>query len=197
MSEVFWSRAHKQIGLMAQTGMVVVRPGWVAFLPTETAKNVLGTVALVAVGGFRLSQRPITYPLEQWWEEGEVSFDTRVSQAALAGGGLLLTPTDAQVIPVKRTAHLRFCPAPGAHGTLTFLGRRAPLSMLRAWTHSEAIHDAKQDALVALVCSALPAVGMLVCAIGYVQGDDRSMIWACRAGACSSSRFGHGSSCDS
>ena len=106
---------------MAQTGMMVVRPGWVAFLPTEAAKNVLGTVALVAVGGVRLSQRPTTYPLEQWWAEGEDAFDTRVSQAALAGGGLVLTPSDAQVIPVRRTAYLRFAPAPGTHGTLTFL----------------------------------------------------------------------------
>jgi hypothetical protein len=178
MSEVFWSRAHKQVGLMAQTGMVVVRPGWVAFLPSEAAKNMLGTVALVAIGGFRFSQRPITYPLEQWWEEGEDSFDTRVSEAALASGGLVLTPSDAQVIPVKRTAHLRFSPAPDTHGTLTFLGRRAPLAMLGAWTHAEAIHDAKQDALLALLCSALPAVGMLVCAIGYFGGaEDRSMIW--------------------
>ena len=178
MSEVFWSRAHKQIGVMAQTGMVVVRPGWVAFLPVEAAKNMLGAVALAAVGGVRFSQRPITYPLEQWWEEGEDSFDTRVSEAARASGGLVLTPSDAQVIPVKRTAHLRFSAAPGKHGTLTFLGRRAPLSMLGAWTHAEAIYDAKQDALAALLVSALPAVGMLVCGIGYFGGaEDRSMIW--------------------
>ncbi len=163
---------------MGQTGMVVVRPGWVAFLPAEAAKNVLGTLALACVGGFRFSQRPTTYPLEPWWNEGEDSFDTHVTQAALANGGLMLTPADAQVIPVKRGAHLRFSPAPGTHGTLTFLGKRAPLAMLRAWTHAEATYDAKQDALVALVVSAFPAVGMLVCAIGYFDGArDRSMIW--------------------
>jgi len=177
MSEVFWSRAHKQVGVIAQTGIVVVRPGWVAFLPTQAATNMLGSAALVAVGGFRFSQRPTTYPLEQWWAEGADSFDTRVSEAALAGSGLVLTPSDAQVIPVKRTAHLRFCAAPGKHGTLTFLGRRAPLAMLRAWTHGEAIFDAQQEALATLLVTSFPTVGAVVCAIGYLGGEDRSMIW--------------------
>ncbi len=162
---------------MAQTGMVVVRPGWVAFLPTQAATNMLGTAALVAVGGFRFSQRATTYPLEQWWAEGEDSFDTRVSEAALASGGLMLTPTDAQVIPVKRTAYLRFASAPGKHGTLTFMGRRAPLAMLRAWTHGEAVFEAQQAALAVLLVTSFPTVGAVVCAIGYLSGDDRSMIW--------------------
>ena len=137
----------------------------------------LGTAALVAVGGFRFSQRATTYPLEQWWAEGEDSFDTRVSEAALASGGLVLTPSDAQVIPVKRTAHLRFASAPGKHGTLTFMGRRAPLAMLRAWTHGEASSTRSKTALVGSPRSVVPAVGAVVCAIGYLGGEDRSMIW--------------------
>jgi hypothetical protein len=177
MSTVFWTRAQKQIGLELQQGMIVVRPGWAAFLPTQAAQNLAGMLLLAGVGGVRLSQRPSELPLDAWWAAGEDAFDARVTEALRSSGGVLLTPSDAEVVPTKRSAQLQWRSADGKRGTILFQGRRAPLPLLQAWPRGAPTVDAKDAVLMASVASALPAFAALVCGVGSVTKKDPSMLW--------------------
>src|SRR5690606_37573009 len=122
---VFWTKGQRQQGITLHDGIIVVRPGWVAFLPTKPPMNLAGAMALTVAGGVTLGSREATFPVEQWWQYGAEAFDRLVAENARAQGGFVLTPADAEVVESGASAQLRFRPGPGDPATLVFLGAPA------------------------------------------------------------------------
>ncbi len=80
--------AVRSRGANSQRGVVVVRPGWVGFLPTHGSQNLAGGLALTLAGVNTLEGRPEKYNFEALMAQGEVAFDAQVWAVARSSGGV-------------------------------------------------------------------------------------------------------------
>lgn len=104
-----------------QAGVVVVRPGWLAFLPAgpSSVGHPPSPGSLTYEGPSQAWQT--LYPLAMWWQQGPQIFDAEVARCAQPAPGLLVTITDGAIVQEGAKP-----PA--------FVSTRAPTAVIRAST---------------------------------------------------------------
>jgi hypothetical protein len=108
-SEFFLVDANKTAGVVTQKGLLVLRPSYAVFVPTEAAINALGTIVggLAAAGaGFILRVKPGQYPdvrayLAALTAEPAAEFDAQVGAIAKDAGWWVGSPTDTSLLFAK------------------------------------------------------------------------------------------------
>jgi len=108
-SEFFLVEANKTAGVVTQKGLLVLRPSYAVFVPTETAVNVLGAVVggLAGAGaGFIVRVKPGQYPdvrayVEALTAEPAAEFDAQVHAIAKDAGWWLGSPDDTSLLFAK------------------------------------------------------------------------------------------------
>jgi hypothetical protein len=163
-----WWQGNYVEGLTAQKGVVVLRPEFVAFVPTEKAKNLVGVLA----GGMASAASPIKRIPLDWlrrrpdplnivsdlWTERPAEFDQCLIEITEHLGGIVWARSAATVArPGKGTT--------GHSETLTFVRDGAELRgyapagsalnhLLNGW--QESAPSARGDVIGLLVVSVLP-----------------------------------------
>lgn len=105
-SEFVVVEANKTAGVVTQKGLLVLRPSYGVFVPTETAVNVLGAVVggLAGAGaGFIVRVKPGTYPnvrayVEALTAEPAADFDAQVHAIAKEAGWWIGSPDDTSLL---------------------------------------------------------------------------------------------------
>lgn len=84
-------------GGSSRPGLVVLRPGYVAFLPTAAPTHLVSGLATTMLGLDAVSGAPTHHDLEGWLSSGDEAFDARVRHQA-AQGGFVWHPIDAELL---------------------------------------------------------------------------------------------------
>jgi hypothetical protein len=131
MSDVLIEKGWFVQGLQTGKGVVVIRPGYVAFVPVEEIKHLGATiakgVALAAAGFVEVKgKNKRALPIKQWLEEAlgegfgdragsetsDEEIDDRVESLLEPTGGMMWSPPQAKVwvkrIPLRRKKALWF-----------------------------------------------------------------------------------------
>ncbi len=173
---VAWAAGRWVDGVTQQQGWVVVRPEWVAFLPTQAAFNLAAGLAGAMVGVHRLEGRPLGYELSALLAHGEDFFDREVQRSATKVWwsqevGLIVGP------PLKGQAAVSFFLSDAELLTcsLPLTTRRGLLSAyrLRLPGRRAARRDIRFMALLSLLPFGLGALGIV---LGPVA-DEPSAVW--------------------
>jgi hypothetical protein len=115
---VFWTRGYRNDGGAIQMGLVVVRPGWVAFLPLGIP---MGPSEQFALGAARARGSATLrmdvpwqgrYPVLAWYQHGGVDvLDFEVRRALEQPGAAMFTNSEAGFVSRKHsTAFVPFAP---------------------------------------------------------------------------------------
>jgi hypothetical protein len=182
--EVLWWQGNYIERLTSQAGVVVLRPEFVAFVPTEKAKNLISGLA----GGLASAASPIqTIPLD-WlrrrpdplqvvkdlWTERRDDFDRCLLEIVEHLGGFVWARSAAQVArPPKGTR--------GRSEAVTFVRHEAELRgyapsgqvldrLLRGW--QETTPSARSDVIGLLVVSVLPLLLAAALFVGSLLTPD-------------------------
>lgn len=159
---VFWTRGYRNETGAIEMGLVVVRPGWVAFLPLGIP---LGASAQIALGGARAQGQPLRmdvpwqgrYPIMAWHQHGLDALDFEVRRALGQRGAAMLTNAEAGIVSRKySTAFVPFAP-----GTpMITLDQAPPPALMSMWRPGVLPLDKKKlNTTVAIVCSVLVLCG--------------------------------------
>lgn len=119
MDEIWITKGWFVQRLLTGRGVIVVRPGYVAFLPTEEIKHLGATIAkgvIMSAAGLVEIDRRKPVPVDKWLGELKGSdpeqFDQQLEPLIEATGGLKWLPTNATVrirrIPLRRKKRLWF-----------------------------------------------------------------------------------------
>lgn len=108
-SEFFLVEASKTAGVVTQKGVLVLRPSYAVFVPTETAVNVVGAVVAGLAGagvGFVVRTIPGTFRdvreyIEALTAEPAAEFDVQVQAIAHEAGWWLGAPGDTTLLFAK------------------------------------------------------------------------------------------------
>jgi len=191
---VLWWRGNLIDGLNVQAGVIVLRPDFVAFVPTEQAKNLLGTLAgglaeaaspfqTVSLDWLRRRPDPLQM-IEDLWAERPDSFVESVIEIAGRLGGLVWFPQSTRVARTgMKSTGLIFVKGP------TELRGYAPAGaeldrLLEGWQETEP--PILGDVIGILVVSLLPLFMAAASFVGHLLSDDipswASLIWLGVAG---------------
>jgi hypothetical protein len=115
---VFWTRGYREEGSAIQMGLVVVRPGWVAFLPLGVPMGTREQFALGAArarGSAAISMNVAwqgRYPILAWYQHGGLDvLDFEVRRALEQHGAAMFTNGEAGFVSRKySTAFVPFTP---------------------------------------------------------------------------------------
>ena len=162
---VFWTRGYRSEGSALQMGLVVVRPGWVAFLPLGLP---LGTSEQVALGAARARSSATLrmdvawqgrYPIWAWYQHGGLDvLDFEVRRALEQRGAAMFTNAEAGFVSRKlSTAFVPF--APGI--PMITLDQSPPPGLVAMWRPGVLPLDRKTlnvtTTVISLVCVLLGA----------------------------------------
>lgn len=161
--DVAWAPGSASSGMRLHRGWVVLRPGWVAFLPEHppTHAGVVAARILLRVGhlgGF-------TYDLSGALAEGLDVFDRAVLDVATANGQVW-QHTDGQVAPWREGHRFLFETKESLISDGAF-----PRALLSAWPTQAAELDARRAAVAVGVVSLVPTlIGAVSGAIALTHG---------------------------
>ncbi len=105
-TEFFLVEANKTAGVVTQKGLLVLRPSYAVFVPTETAVNVLGAAVAGLVGagvGFVVRTIPGKFKnvrdyVEALTAEPAADFDAQVHAIAKEAGWWIGSPDDTSLL---------------------------------------------------------------------------------------------------
>jgi hypothetical protein len=156
---VFWTRGYRNDGGAIQMGLVVVRPGWVAFLPLGVPMGPSEQFALGAArtrGGGAVLRMDVPwqgrYPIMAWYQHGGLDvLDFEVRRALEQHGAAMFTNAEAGFVSRKySTAFVPF--APGI--PMLTLDQAPPPGLVAMWRPGVLPLDRKKlNATVAIICA--------------------------------------------
>lgn len=163
---VFWTRGYRNDGGAIQMGLVVVRPGWVAFLPLgvpmgPSEQFALGAAQARGQGGAALRMDVPwqgRYPIMAWYQHGGLDvLDFEVRRALEQRGAAMFTNAEAGFVSRKHsTAFVPF--APGI--PMITLDQAPPPALLAMWRPGVLPLDRKKlNATTAIICLVLVLFG--------------------------------------
>lgn len=155
---VFWTRGYRREGNALHLGVVVVRPGWVAFLPLGTPLGPMGQFQLGAARGMAPGANlrmdvpwQGKYPIMAWWQHGLHVLDEEVRRALAQPGAFMMTTQEGGLVTRK------FIPAAFAstNGALwVTLDQRPPPDLLAPWPPGVMPFDKKKMTTAIAILSA-------------------------------------------
>jgi hypothetical protein len=161
---VFWTRGYRNDGSAIQMGLVVVRPGWVAFLPIGVPMGPSEQFALGAArarGGAVLSMNVAwqgRYPIMAWYQHGGPDvIDFEVRRALEQPGAAMFTTNEAGLVVRKHTtAFVPFAPAT----PMITLDQPPPPALVSMWRPGVLPLDRKKlNMTTAIICAVLVLFG--------------------------------------
>ncbi len=168
---VLWGDAQRVRGLNLQPGLFVLRPGYVAFLPTQPERNLAASMALVGAGFVRVEGDAARYDLKGLWLKGPEAFDEAVAGWAvqrqtrehvelvlgeeIRGQRALVVRSDAD--------NQLICQLRGAD----------PAALIEGWMLGKPRFDAPQMKKVMGVITFIPALFAVICGLVAYLGDDK------------------------
>lgn len=161
---VFWTRGYRTEGSAVQMGLVVVRPGWVAFLPLGVPMGPSEQFALGAArtrGGAALSMMVPwqgRYPILAWYQHGGLDvLDFEVRRALEQPGAAMFTTAEAGFVSRKySTAFVPFSP----NVPMITLDQPPPAGLVAMWRPGVMPLDRKKlNTTVAVFCVVFVLLG--------------------------------------
>jgi hypothetical protein len=161
---IFWTRGYRNDGSAIQMGLVVVRPGWVAFLPLGVP---MGPSEQFALGAARTRGGAVLrmdvpwqgrYPIMAWYQHGGVDVvDFEVRRALEHPGAAMFTTTEAGFVSRQySTAFVPFAP----NVAMITLDQPPPPALVSMWRPGVLPLDRKKlNTTVAIICTVLVLVG--------------------------------------
>jgi hypothetical protein len=181
--EVLWWKGNRIAGLSKQAGVIVLRPGFVAFLPSEGTQNLVGVLAKgMADTVFRIPSLPLDWlsrrpdPLQlvtHLWTQRPDRFDERIREVARQAGGSVWSRNDTSVAVTGKAGR--------AWRGVIFMHDKAELRgyapgspllerLLDGW--QESAPPIASDVKGLLVVSVLPLLLAVALYIGHLSSDD-------------------------
>lgn len=154
---VFWTRGYRNEGGAIQMGLVIVRPGWVAFLPLGVpmgASEQFAFGAARARGGAALSMNVPwqgRYPIMAWYQHGGLDvLDFEVRRALEQRGAAMFTNAEAGLVSRKHsTAFVPFAP----HVPMITLDQPPPPALVAMWRPGVLPLDKKKlNVVTTIIC---------------------------------------------
>lgn len=148
----------------------MLRPGWMAFLPTRASQHLVGESIWAVAGFVTLRGQQASYDFPRLWQQGPQAFDHHVAAVARERG-LIATPADGEIVVAPRNVLFR------ASGVEVLCLERPADALLTGWPRGVARFDAKKTAMLFAAITAIPAVLAAICGIVAAVGDDKSVWW--------------------
>jgi hypothetical protein len=168
---VLWGDAQRVRGLNLQPGLYVLRPDYVAFLPSQPERNLAASMALVGAGFFRIEGEAARYDLKALWLQSPEAFDEAVESWAVQRQ----TREDVELIlgePIQgqRTLVVR---SDADNQLICQLRGADPGPLLEGWAMGKPRFDAPQMKRVLGVITFVPALFAVICGLVAFFGDDK------------------------
>jgi hypothetical protein len=191
---MIWWVAYRTTGMTVRKGIAVLRPRYVAFVPTADQVNVLGSMAgqvamsmahvhVISLDWLR-RKRNIPEIVEGLWDEYRAEFDDYLREFVGESGGEVWTREECKVthVPSKR--------ATGKHGvtirkdTVELQGAttngQALARLFQGWEHAAA--SVRTAVLLSLCLSVIPGAITIIALIWHLTGDmplAAVIVWTC------------------
>ncbi len=164
--DVWWAPARFYSGMSFQPGWVVVRPGWVAFLPTEAPTHLVSGMLLAASGFVRILLGKVTYDFEAMSQRP--GFDETVVGLA----GRVLRADEGDLVRAPRGLMFR-----ADEHTWIACDKRPSEGMLAGWRAGKVRFDVRANARLFGILTAVPfVIGCVGGTVAYLGGADTTEI---------------------
>lgn len=152
-----------------QDGWLVARPGWIAFLPTASSKNLVLGMASVIVGHHSVTTQNTMFDFAGLAQQGPAVFDETISRLALSNGIFLRAASEA-------LAKSRFMTAFQVDESTWITSRKQlPESLLMGWSVSRKPQAMWPLARLFLLLSLVPS-GLAI-AGGFIGRRELGTFW--------------------
>jgi hypothetical protein len=174
-NDVSWAPATLHSGLSHQPGWIVVRQGWVAFLPSGASTNLIAGVALLAapVPVVRLHLGVLVYDFAGAAQQGPHAFDQTVLALAHANGRVL-NANEGDIVRTRKGKGVMFR---ADEKTFILCDAVFPEPLLAGWVTRQTPFNARETAKVFAIITSIPLMlGAAGGTIAYFSGESLAMI---------------------
>jgi hypothetical protein len=169
--DVAWAPADFHAGLSFRSGWIVVRPDWVAFLPSAPSTHLIGAMVCAVAGFARIERGTLAYDFAAVSREGPMVFDQAVLEWA-SRGGWVLRANEGDLVHLANRAIFR-----ADAKTFILCAARLPAPLVANWRAGRNEFDAKETAKLFAAITAVPAVlGAVGGIVAFLGGESIAMI---------------------